>query len=249
MRLARIATPSGPVHVVDDGTEWVSIKSPYADVLERTGRRWPQDAVRLLAPIEPHIMVGFIGNAAPDALDRPPKGTFKSVRSIVGDGEAISPAAGVGRLIAEGEIAVVLKSTARHLTHEEVPGVILGYTIVNDFTSFDHINDEEMLIPAKHGDGYAPAGPWIETDLDADDARIIVRVDGVVKADSSTSMLKRTVADLLVYLSSAMTLDAGDVVLTGAPNTIVPVDAGATVGITVEGIGTIANPIVEHAVR
>ncbi|WP_237726933.1 fumarylacetoacetate hydrolase family protein [Rhodococcus jostii] len=143
----------------------------------------------------------------------------------------------------EGELAVVIRRTCRRLRPEDVPSAILGYTIGNDVTAVEQIALDDKLTQAKHGDGFTPLGPWIETDLGSGDVPITVRVNGVTVAEASTRQLAWNVSEQLVHLTRYLTLGPGDVVLTGCPFTLGPVEPGDRTEITLDGIGTLANPV------
>ena len=101
---------------------------------------------------------------------------------------------------------------------EQVPAAILGYTIGNDVTAVEQIGLDEKLTQAKHGDGFTPLGPWIETELDSGEVPIDRSVNGVTVAEASTQQLAWNMSEQLVYLTRYLTLGPGDVVLTGCPS-------------------------------
>ena len=247
MRLARIQTPHGPRPVVLDGERWSVVTDLFATPLVRTGEEHPVDGARLLAPVEPRVVLGMAHNSGPDDRLLPPQAFMKSARTVVGPGDPIHLDPGVGRVVVEGELVAVVGRTCRNLTPEDVAGAILGWTIANDVTAVDQVPLDDKFTQVKNGDGFTPLGPWIETELDPTDVAIDVRVDGDLVAGSSTSGLARDVTELLVYLTSFLTLGPGDVVLTGAPGTSAPILAGQSTAITLAGIGTLTNPAVAVA--
>jgi 2-keto-4-pentenoate hydratase/2-oxohepta-3-ene-1,7-dioic acid hydratase in catechol pathway len=97
---------------------------------------------------------------------------------------------------------------------------------------------------AKGFDTFCPLGPWIETNLDPSDLRVTCEVGGELRQDGRTSDMVFSVADIVAYVSSFMTLLPGDVILTGTPEGVGPVQVGDTVSVTVEGIGTLSNQVV-----
>ena len=112
----------------------------------------------------------------------------------------------LGQVNIEGELAVVIRRTCRHLAAEQVPAAILGYTIGNDVTAVDQIALDEKMTQAKNGDGFTPLGPWIETELDDGAVPITVRVNGGVVAEASTAQLAWNITEQLVYLTRYLTL-------------------------------------------
>ncbi|WP_223357508.1 fumarylacetoacetate hydrolase family protein [Leifsonia sp. ZF2019] len=132
---------------------------------------------------------------------------------------------------------------ARHLHADEVAAHVLGFTIGNDVTAVEQIARDSLLTQAKNGDGFTPLGPWIETDLDP--AGLGIRAEaGDRVATGSVDGLARGVVELLVHLTGVLELGPGDVVLTGCPGTGVPVAAGDTARIHIDGLGELANPVV-----
>jgi 2-keto-4-pentenoate hydratase/2-oxohepta-3-ene-1,7-dioic acid hydratase in catechol pathway len=154
----------------------------------------------------------------------------------------------------EAELAVVIGARgARHITPEQVPAAIFGYTIGNDVTERDMQRSDGQWTRAKGFDSFCPLGPWIETDLpalglDPADLEISCTVDGEQRQHSRTSLLLFDIPTLISYISEVMTLLPGDVVLTGTPSGVGPLPAGSRVEVTVEGLGTLGNPVTEAEV-
>jgi 2-keto-4-pentenoate hydratase/2-oxohepta-3-ene-1,7-dioic acid hydratase in catechol pathway len=243
MRIARIATDHGPVSVVQQAFQWAEVLDPFADRLEYTGVHYPVATATLLAPVQPLVVLGMAHNGAPGDRELPRQAFSKSPRSIVGPGESIVVDDDLGQVNIEGELAVVIRRTSRHLTAEQVPDAILGYTIGNDVTAVDQIALDEKMTQSKHGDGFTPIGPWIETELDDSAVSIQVRVNSDIVCEANTSQLAWNITEQLVYLTRYLTLGPGDIVLTGAPGTFAPVKPGDQGSITLGGIGTLSNPV------
>jgi 2-keto-4-pentenoate hydratase/2-oxohepta-3-ene-1,7-dioic acid hydratase in catechol pathway len=243
MRIARIATVHGPVSVVQQGQEWAQVSDPFAENLVLTGARYPATSAPLVAPVQPLVVLGMAHNGAPGDRDLPRQAFVKSPRTVIGPHEPIIVDEDLGQVNIEGELAVVIRRTSRHLTAEQVPDAILGYTIGNDVTAVDQVALDEKMTQSKHGDGFTPIGPWIETDLDSATVPITVIVNGEPLARATTGQLAWNITEQLVYLTTYLTLGPGDVVLTGAPGTFVPVQPGDHAQITLGGIGTLSNPI------
>jgi 2-keto-4-pentenoate hydratase/2-oxohepta-3-ene-1,7-dioic acid hydratase in catechol pathway len=243
MRIARIATDHGPVSVVQQADRWAEVIDPFAEQLEYTGVHHPVGSATLLAPVQPLVIVGMAHNGAPGDRDLPRQAFIKSPRTVVGPGDAIVVDDDLGQVNIEGELAVVIRRTSRHLTADQVPAAILGYTISNDVTAVDQIAFDEKMTQSKHGDGFTPIGPWIETELDNGAVSMEVRVNGEIVAVAETSQLAWNITEQLVYLTRYLTLGPGDIVLTGAPGTFAPVKPGDQGSITLGGIGTLFNPV------
>jgi 2-keto-4-pentenoate hydratase/2-oxohepta-3-ene-1,7-dioic acid hydratase in catechol pathway len=176
---------------------------------------------------------------------------LKPSTSVIGPGDAIRIPPGSTNVQHEVELAVVIGARgARNVTPEQVPASIFGYTIANDVTERDMQRGDGQWTRAKGFDSFCPLGPWIETDLPAlglDPADLEIRsaVDGEPRQAGRTSQLLFDAPTLISYISQVMTLLPGDVVLTGTPGGVGPIRAGQRVECTVEGLGTLANPVTD----
>lgn len=244
MRLARLATERGPRPVLADGDRWLEIDDPFAPVPVPTGVHHPRAGARLLAPVRPQVVLGMAHNGAPGDRDRPRQAFLKSPRTVVGPGESIVTDDELGRVNVECELAVVIRRPCRHLTADEVPSAILGYTTGNDVTAVDQIALDEKMTQSKHGDGFTPLGPWIETGPPPDGVGLTVRVNGTVVATGSTDGLAWSITEQLMYLTRYLTLGPGDVVLTGAPGTFAAVEPGDVAEVSLAGGDPLTNPVV-----
>lgn len=242
MRIARIATRTGRHHVVQDTDRWLEIADPFAAQPQYTGNEFPVGAVQLLAPVQPLVILGMAHNG-PGDRELPRQAFLKSPRTLVGPGDEILIDERLGQVNVEGELAVVIRHHCRNLTAQQVPGAILGYTIGNDVTAVDQVALDEKMTQAKHGDGFTPLGPWIETELDPSAVPITVRVNGEGQVSASTAQLAWNITEQLVYLTAYLSLGPGDVVLTGAPGTFTPVKPGDRSEIEIGGIGALSNPV------
>jgi len=219
----------------------MGVADPFGDSFELTGGVFGTD-VTFLAPCNPKVILGMAHNGPGDRSIRP-QAFMKSSRTAVGPGEAIRLDPEVGEVNVEGELAVVMRRTVRHLRPEDVADAVLGFTIGDDVTAIDQIPLDEKMTQAKNGDGFTPLGPWIVTDVDWWDVGIDVVVNGEHRAHGTTADLAYNVVEVLVYLSSVMTLGRGDVILTGAPHTFTSVEPGDHVAISLAGLGTLENPV------
>jgi 2-keto-4-pentenoate hydratase/2-oxohepta-3-ene-1,7-dioic acid hydratase in catechol pathway len=212
-----------------------------------TGERVSLGAVKLLAPVIPRSkVVGVSRNFAapgddPGQEQRPPLLFLKPNTSVVGPGEAIQLPPVEGRIVHEGELAIVIGRIAKQVPLERAHEVIFGYTIGNDVTADQLIADGEWA-RAKGFDTFSPLGPYIETELDPANLEIVTYVDGQPYASGSTSGMRWSVAEIIVAASEVWTLLPGDVILTGAPGGSGALTAGQTVDIAIAEIGTLTNP-------
>lgn len=239
MRIARIDTADGPRAVVADGDHWAGVASVFD--LTPTGEQYPRSAT-LLAPVEPGAVIGVSHPSDPDGTARV-QGWWKSPRTVCGPSAAIHRTPWSSTTVAEGELAIVIGTRAAELTADTALQHVLGYTIANDVTTTAPQQDT-VFFAAKTGENFTPLGPWIETELpDPGTATITVGVDDALIRTSSTAHLPHSITQILVALTRHVTLEPGDVVLTGSPNTAAELDAGQCVEITIEGIGTLRNTV------
>ena len=226
---------------------------PFGPV-QVTQRRWPLSRVRLLAPVLPSKVIGIgrnyaehaveLGNEAP-GKDDPAVVFLKPSTSVIGPSDAIQYPLGVSFDVQhEAELAVVIGRLCRQVPVSRVPEVVLGYTCGNDVTARDLQRAENQWGRAKGFDTFCPLGPWIETELDPSDLAITCTVDGELKQAGRTAQMTRPVADLVSYVSEAMTLLPGDVILTGTPAGVGPIVVGQQVSVGIEGIGNLTNRVV-----
>lgn len=243
MRIARISTPTGPRAVVSDAADWVVVVDAFAPHLDLTGERHPQAGATLLAPVEPRVVLGMLHNTGPDERELAPQAFLKSARTVVGPGEPIAVDLRHGDHVGECELALVVGRRCRGVTVDQAPAYVLGWTVGNDVTVPAQGAVDVTRTQAKNGDGFTPLGPWIETDLDALDAALVARVDGVQVAQSTTARLAWNPFEALSHLSAYLTLGPGDVILTGAPFTSFPIRPGVRATCEVAGIGPLTNPV------
>jgi 2-keto-4-pentenoate hydratase/2-oxohepta-3-ene-1,7-dioic acid hydratase in catechol pathway len=253
MRLGRIASPDGVAFASIEGEGDAATAREIAEhpfgTPTFTGRSWPLADVRLLAPIlaTKVICVGknYAAHAAEMGGEAPadPVIFLKPNTSIVGPGAAIVMPPNSAQVDYEGELAVVIGRPCKDVPAARAREVILGYTIANDVTARDHQRHDGQWTRGKGYDTFCPLGPWIETDLDPTDLEISTELDGEVRQRSRTSLLLHDIPKIIEWVSTVMTLLPGDVILTGTPEGVGPMQDGQTVSVSVSGIGTLSNPV------
>jgi 2-keto-4-pentenoate hydratase/2-oxohepta-3-ene-1,7-dioic acid hydratase in catechol pathway len=164
----------------------------------------------------------------------------------VGPGDPIPYPALSHEVDHEAELAVVVGRLCRDVPLERSLEVVLGVTAANDVTARDLQRRDGQWTRAKGFDGFCPLGPWIVTDLDLGDLDVTCTVNGEVRQHASTADLLRGVPELISYVSAVMTLLPGDVILTGTPAGVGPIQVGDEVSVTVQGVGTLTNPVVRR---
>jgi 2-keto-4-pentenoate hydratase/2-oxohepta-3-ene-1,7-dioic acid hydratase in catechol pathway len=215
-----------------------------------SGKRLQASSVRLLAPVLPSKVVAIGRNYAEhasemggDVPDRPLL-FLKPSTAVIGSGDDIAYPPSSQRVDYEGELAVVVGRLCRDVPEARAMEVVFGYTCANDVTARDQQKADGQWSRAKGYDSFCPLGPWIETDLDTSDLRLTTTLNGEVKQDGSTSQIVHKIPALISYITSCMTLLPGDVVLTGTPAGVGPMQVGDEVAVEIEGIGRLANRVV-----
>ncbi|WP_327139950.1 fumarylacetoacetate hydrolase family protein [Nocardia sp. NBC_01327] len=203
----------------------------------------------LLSPCDPRTIVcagsNYGGQLAEKGLPRPrqPSLFLKGRNAITGPGSVVLRPAEVRRLEYEGELAVVIGRTARHVPADRAADFVLGYTCANDVTADDWRADGQWA-RAKSADTFCPLGPWIETDIpDPAALRITTRLGDRTVQQAPTSDMVFGVGELLAYVTRWITLEPGDVLLTGSPAGVGPMHPGDTVDVEISGIGTLRNTV------
>lgn len=247
---AKSPGPSGnPVHGIVKQSQVVEIGDMFQSTLEQ-GRSWPLSDVQLLAPSVPSKIVCVGRNYAEHAAElgnEPPKEPLiflKPPSSVISPEEPIVLTPHSERVDYEGELALVIRKNCRNLSaSDEVQPYILGYTCLNDVTARDLQKKDVQFTRAKGFDTFCPFGPWIETDLDPKSARVETFVNGKRRQSAAVTEMIFPVDMLVRWISQVMTLLPGDVIATGTPSGIGPLQAGDVVEVSINGIGTLRNPV------
>jgi len=210
-------------------------------------------AVRVLAPIIPSKIVAIGLNYKDHAaeqgkpLPKEPMLFLKPSTAVVGAGDVIALPPGVGRVDHEAEMGIVIGRRASRVTAARAADYILGITCSNDVTARDMQNRGYQYSHVKGFDTFAVLGPCIAVGLDPSDLAVEGWVSGVRRQHSRTNQLVFSAAELIEYISNVMTLLPGDVISTGTPSGVGPLQAGDTVTVTVEGVGDLVNPVRDRA--
>jgi 2-keto-4-pentenoate hydratase/2-oxohepta-3-ene-1,7-dioic acid hydratase in catechol pathway len=256
VRIARFTTGGDPAYGVvegDPGGEVVAVVEgdPLYRPIQFTGERHKLSDVRLLAPVIPRSKVIGVGrNYAEHAAEmggeapEQPLLFLKPNTSVIGPGDPIVYPAQSTEVHYEGELAVVIGRICRDVPAERAPEVIFGYTVGNDVTARDLQRSDNQWARAKGFDSFCPLGPWLVTDLDVTDLAVTTTLNGELKQAGRTAQMVHSIPTLISYITAAMTLLPGDVILTGTPAGVGPMRPGDGVAVTVEGIGTLTNQVV-----
>jgi 2-keto-4-pentenoate hydratase/2-oxohepta-3-ene-1,7-dioic acid hydratase in catechol pathway len=266
VRIARFTTGDDPQYGVvsgdvdeygqpaEDSVVLVLKGDPLYVGVQPTDEQVPLTEVRLLAPVIPRSKIVAIGkNYAAHAAEmggEPPAEPLMFLKpntSVVGPGDQVLYPRQTQELHYEGELAVVIGRICRDIAPEQATDVIFGYTVANDVTARDLQRSDGQWSRAKGFDSFCPLGPWIETDLDPHDFEVgravQTHLNGDLVQDGSTADLIFDIPTLVAHITSVMTLLPGDVILTGTPQGVGPMNVGDEVEVSVAGIGTLTNRV------
>ncbi len=211
-----------------------------------------QDA-RLLAPVIPTKIVcvgkNYADHAAEMGSDVPDRPILflKPPTAVIGPLQRIKIPADSEEVHHEAELAIVMGRVTRDVAIEDVGPHIMGYTAANDVTARDLQRLDGQWTRAKGFDTFCPLGPVIDTELDPQESlSIVCRVNDEVRQSATTADMVFGVGELVSYISRVMTLLPGDVILTGTPEGVGPIDVGDRVEVEIEGIGLLLNPVAER---
>ncbi len=216
-----------------------------------TGAHVALDAVEVLTPCDPTVMIGLWNNIASAAAEQgrtkpdEPLYFFKPPSCFLPPGGTIvRPKSHDGRIIFEAELGVVIGRRCVDVSESEVDDVIFGYTCVNDVTAPAVLRADDTFpqwCRSKSFDTFGPFGPVIATGVEPETLRIQGLVDGEVRQDYPASDLFYSPRELVCRISRDMTLFAGDIISCGTASGTLTIEPGATVEIVIEGIGTLSN--------
>jgi len=254
-RIFRVRSGSGARYAIeDDGSlYWLDgdVFGRYGFGPSITGQR-TGERLTLLAPVMPTKIVAIGLNYKDHAaemkkpLPAEPLMFIKPSSAVIGPDEPIRVPAGVGEIHYEAELAVVIGRTASRVKAADAGKYVLGLTCLNDVTARELQRKDVQYTRAKGFDTFAPVGPCVAVGLDASSLAIEGWVNKERKQASNTNQLIFPVADLIEFVSHVMTLNPGDIITTGTPSGVGPIKPGDRVMVKIEGIGELANPVVER---
>ena len=234
--------------VRDEGVITLISDEPFA-AWEPVGEM-PLVGAEFVAPIVPTkvvcVGVNYRGHAAEMDHEVPsaPVLFLKPPTSVIGPNADIVWPEMAARVDHESELAIVMGRFTRHVSVQDARSCVLGFTCANDVTARDLQKTDGQWTRAKGFDTFCPVGPWVETELDPSDLSVECWVDGQLRQAGRTSEMVFDVMTLVSFISHVMTLLPGDIVLTGTPAGIGPLDRGDQVEVRIEGIGSLHNRLV-----
>jgi 5-oxopent-3-ene-1,2,5-tricarboxylate decarboxylase / 2-hydroxyhepta-2,4-diene-1,7-dioate isomerase len=227
-------------------------------VVAENGLTYSPDEIVWLPPVEAHtkaigLALNYSDRAVEFDLEKPKNPVLfnKNPTTFIGHkGRVIYPA-GVEYLHYENELVVVLNQRCRNVKADQADSVILGYTIGNDVTVRDFVeNYYRPPVKAKGFDTFGPIGPWVVTaDEIRDPANLTLRtfVNGDLRQEGNTRDLTYGVHDLIAFITGFMTLEAGDMIWTGSPQGISHVHPGDTMRCEIDNIGVLENSVISES--
>ncbi|WP_168916194.1 fumarylacetoacetate hydrolase family protein [Microcella flavibacter] len=250
MKIARFSTDGDPrFGVLDDDDLVVLAGDPMFHGFETTGERVPLAQATILAPVIPRSKVICVGmNYAAHRKEMGHEGPstplifLKPNTAVVGPGDPIIIPPVEGRIVHEGELALVIGKVAKRVKKEDWRDVVFGVTIANDVSARDVMFADGQWARAKGYDTFCPLGPFIDTEIDPTALEIETHVDGELRRKGNTRDLLHGIPELIEFITDVWTLLPGDVILTGTPDGLGSFVDGQTVDITIEGLGTLSNP-------
>jgi 2-keto-4-pentenoate hydratase/2-oxohepta-3-ene-1,7-dioic acid hydratase in catechol pathway len=249
----RIDYKGTPRHVIEaaDGGPWRLLEGELFGQYE-AGDEVARDAHRVLPPVTPSKIVciglNYKDHAAEQGkpLPKSPLMFIKPSTSVIGPGDAILLPEGIGRVDHEAEVGIVIGKRAHHVKEADAPSYIFGLTCVNDVTARELQQKGAQYTHAKGFDTFAPIGPCVTAGIDYHTiAGVGIEgwVNGERRQNSSTKQLVFSIDYLVAYITNVMTLLPGDVIATGTPSGIGPLNAGDSVTIRIPGVGDLINPV------
>ncbi len=258
MILVHYAISSGSAYgLLGEGTVYKLAGDTIFGPLHKGARVGPLEAVKLLPPVWPGKIIALGRNYAEHAKEHgaeaptQPLIFLKAPSSVIGPEQPITLTPLSQRVEHEAELAVVIGQRCKHVAEVEAWSVVLGVTCANDVTARDIQRSDGQWARGKSFDTFCPLGPVIVTHLSPQEIgnlNVVCRVSNAggeqVRQRGNTSEMIFKIPYLIAYITAAMTLYPGDVILTGTPAGVAPLQSGDIVQVEIESVGTLRNPVV-----
>jgi len=250
MRIVRYSIDDRIYYGILEGDRIQVIQGAPYESCRLTGEQHDLTRAKLLAPSVPSKIVciglNYLDHAREfqaSQLPLEPILFLKPPSAVVAHEDRVKYPNTVQQLDPEAELAVIIKKTIRCCSTADALEAVLGYTCGNDFTARDLQRKDGQWTRAKSFDTFCPLGPWIETSHFPEGTRITLKVNGSIRQSASTAEMIFPVPVLINYISNIMTLHPGDVIMTGTPAGVGPVECGDWVEVEIEGIGSLSNVV------
>ena len=230
-----------------------TVEGRYAPEIVGEFEPLPIESVQLLAPGTPTkiLCVGrnFAAHAAEtgSAVPKQPLIFLKALSSLLDVGEDVVYPSISTRVDHEAEIAVVIGKRCRFVNEADALSYVFGYTVANDVTARDLQNSDGQWSRAKGFDTFGPVGPWVDSSFDPRNRVVRCTVNDSVRQESNIDKMIFSIPHVIAYVSQAMTLMPGDLILMGTPEGISPVQPGDVMTVEVEGLGVLRNAVISEA--
>ncbi len=238
--------------ILKNESDVVEVRGDMYGEYEETNNIYKLDEIKILPPSSPSkiICVGLNYRDHAEEMNRQlpeaPMLFMKPNTAVIAHNEEIVyPSHMSKRVDYEGELAIVIGREARMVEEQDAENYIFGYTCINDITARDLQKIDIQFTRGKGFDTFAPFGPFIETEISPDNLSIKTLLNNEVKQHSSTSNLVFKVNTLVSFISKIMTLLPGDIIATGTPAGIGPVEPGDRLEVRIDGIGSLVNYVAE----
>jgi len=246
----RFATDGLNRYGILEGKTVYEITPNFFGGFKKTGEKFALSKVKLLAPCRPGKVISLGLNYREHVKEMKmaaplnPVIFLKAPSAVIGTGEAIICPKISNHVDFEAELAIVIRKKAKNVSAKDALEYVLGYTCFNDVTARDLQRFDGQWARAKSFDTFAPMGPWIVSGIDGDSLKIETFLNGKKKQSSNTGDMVFSVAEIVSFVSEAMTLNPGDVISTGTPPGVGPMKKGDKIKIKIGGIGELVNTVV-----
>ena len=253
MHIVRVATENGPAWGLIDGEEVLQLPDGPFSSLAGGASLGRLDDLPLLAPATPSKIVcvgrNYAAHAAEHGADVPtePLLFLKPPSSVIAPGAEIVLPELSSQVEHECELALVIGRRCRAVPEESAWEQVLGVTCGNDVTARDLQRADSQWTRGKGFDTFCPLGPWIVTgtgEKEIGELEVSCTVNGELRQKANTEQMVFSPAFLIAYITQVMTLEPGDVIMTGTPSGVGPLHAGDSVEVSIDGVGTLTNQVV-----
>lgn len=249
MRVVRFSSNEQINYGVVNGETIRVLRDAPFEKLDYTGAEVALADVQLLAPVQPGKLVcvglNYRLHAEESGVPVPeePMLFMCSPQAIIASGDSIVLDNDNDRIDFEAEIGIVIGRTGKNISQDQALDYVFGYTCANDVSNRDLQRKDGQFTRAKSFDTYKPMGPWIETELDPDNADIKLWQNGELRQSSNTNDMIFPTRRIIEFVSSIMTLMPGDVIITGTPSGVGPMKTGDVIEIEIAGIGRLKSQV------
>ena len=251
MKFARFEANADIYNGVVEADEITVIRGSFFDQYEMTDQKYSISEIRFLPPVQPTKIVcvgqNYRGHIEELGVPVPkePVIFFKPPSCLIGHEHPIIYPQDAGRVDYEGELAVVIKKAMKNVNESDALNFVLGYACFNDVTERNLVGSNPFMLNLSKGmDTFGPCGPYLVTDLDPNRLVLQTFLNGALKQQDNTGNCVFSIQRLLSYICRYITLLPGDVVATGTPQGIAPMQPGDRVEVEIEGVGRLQNSVI-----